>query len=370
MPSLDSRAPSSSLPVSRVVTGVTPECLSRELVVRRFRALLTDGATLVPAGTARRDPSVLLSRRYLPRHELRLFDATYFLNDFRYNEALGFFVAYVVLGERSGTRVRRIHPRLFYKDSSLIWRVASHFVHDHHEFWIGKGDVREEGRPGEEVLVSVEETTNLPFEIQAALDAVSRRTRRQRDDEAIELVVHEAPTGRIEPYADFIAPRRRAAERYAVNRGRRVARFHRRGDPTSLRFARGYQPDFSRGVVETHETMSQFFGGRLRKFRILSSNREVQYLFFASPTHAWVNHPQTLTTELSTYGVRTIDVIADGDVFLPGFEYHDDGDSQIPDGFVGEAHPLDPHRSDAGAWIEAMPVIREFRAKVLGKRPR
>ncbi len=361
---------STSTPVCRVITGVAPEPLSRSQVARRFRALLNDGATLVPAGTARHDPTILLSRRYLPRHEVKLFDATYLLNDFRYNEALGFFVAYIVLGELTGTRVRRIHPRLIYKDSSLLWRVASHFVHDHQEFWIGKGAVREEGRAGEEVLVSVEETTNLPFEIQSALDTISRRTRRQRDDLAIELVVREGPTGRIEPYEDFVSPRRRAPERHVVNRGRRVARFLRRGDPASLYFAKGYEPDFARGVLEAHQTVSKFFGGRLRKFRILSSNCEIQYLFFASPTHAWINHPQSLTTELSTYGVRTTDVMADGDVFLPGFEYHDEGDSQIPEGFAGEAHPKDPHRADASAWIEAMPVIQEFRATVLKNQRR
>ena len=112
---------------------------------------------------------------------------------------------------------------------------------------------------------------------------------------------------------------------------------------------------------------SSFFGGELRKYRIMSANRTIQYLFMASPTHAWVNPPQTLTTELSTYGVRTLDVLADDVLFVPGYEYHDPGDSQIPEGFAGDPHPKDPHRSDASAWLEALPVIREFRRRVLNR---
>ena len=55
----------------------------------------------------------------------------------------------------------------------------------------------------------------------------------------------------------------------------------------------------------------------------------------AGPRHAWIIPPQATTTELSTYGVRTVDVEADEDVFVPGFEYHFmDGDhlhTQIPE---------------------------------------
>jgi len=135
------------------------------------------------------------------------------------SRALGlrFLVGYVALGERSGAPIRAIHPRIFYKDSSLIWRVARHFVHDAEEYWIGKGDVRVEDRGGEEYLVSSEETT-LPLELQFALDDVSRR--RRRDDDAIGLIVREAPSGRIRPYADFSAPRRAAAARPRGTRSR------------------------------------------------------------------------------------------------------------------------------------------------------
>ena len=121
-------------------------------------------------------------------------------------------------------------------------------------------------------------------------------------------------------------------------------------------------------LLEENTTQSKFFGGTLCKFRILSSNREIQYLFFSSPTHAWVTHPQALSTELSTYGVRTVDVLAPDEMSIPGYEYHEDGHSQIPAGYAGAPHPMEPDRSDASAWLEELPVIRDFRAKVLRGR--
>ena len=359
-----------SPPRPRIVTGVAPVGRTPARVRERFRALLRAGATLRPAGEARRDPGVLLEPPYLARYEVRLFDATVFLTDYLYDEGLRFLVGYVALGERSGAPIRALHPRIFYKDSSLIWRVASHFVHDADEYWIGKGDVRVEDRDGVEFLVSSEETTNLPLELQFALDGVSRRRRRRRDDDAIGLIVREAPSGRIRPYADFSAPRLAAAARHAIHGGRPIARFRRPGDPSTLVFAPGFEPDFTRGLLEANATRSEFFGGALRKFRILSANRTIQYLFFASPTHAWLTHPQALSTELSTYGVRTVDVIAPDDLSIPGYEYHEDGHSQIPAGYAGPAHPWAPNRADASPWLEELPVIREFRGKLLCKRGR
>lgn len=355
-------------PAAQIVTRVAPVDLSPARVRRRFRELLDSGAALRPAGTARHDPAALLDGHYLPRHELHLFDATFFLTDLLFDEALGFLIAYVVLGERSDRRSRSIHPRIFYKDSSLMWRVASHFVHDEHEYWIGKGDVEIEVRGDHEHLATREETTNLPFELQFALDDVSRRKKRRRDDEAVALVLRQAPSGRIEPYADFSRPRRVASARCAIHDDRPIARFRRRGDPRSLSFARGFEPDFEDGLLEEHRSHSKFFGGELRKLRILSTNRTVQFLFFASPTHAWMAPPQALSTELSSYGVRTVDVFAPEELSIPGYEYHEDGHSQIPAGYVGAPNPLDPHRSDASAWLERLPVIEEFRAKVLRRQ--
>ncbi len=78
-----------------------------------------------------------------------------------------------------------------------------------------------------------------------------------------------------------------------------------------------------------------------------------------------------------SYGVRTIDVMADEDVFIPGYEYHfvDDTEnppvlvSQIPQGFVGEASEFDPSRADASPWLDRLPVVQEFRSRVLETPP-
>ena len=315
-------------------------------------------------------PEVLLER-YPPRCAVDLFSTTYFLSRYLYDEALGFMVGYLV--QESGDRAlpTEIFPRIFYKDSSLMWRVASHYVHDEEEYWIGKGDVREYRVGDHEYIASLEETTNLPLEVQSAFDTASRAEEREWDDDAIDLVLRRAPSGRIRPYEDFLRPRRLRGG--AVNGGQSVAWFEVPGNPESLRFAEGYAPDLDGGVVAESRSESSFFGGEMRKVRVVSENREIQYLFFASPTHAWLNPPQALTRELSTFGVRLVDVHADDDLTVPGYEYHEpgeDGPSQIPSGFAGAPHPEDPHRSDASAWLDALPVIQEFRAKVLDARAR
>ena len=92
----------------------------------------------------------------------------------------------------------------------------------------------------------------------------------------------------------------------------------------------------------------------------------------------WIIPPQTLTTELMSYGVRTIDANVDDDLCVPGYEYHFIDEtcdppalySQIPEGFAGRASRIDPARSSAAPWLEKLPVIREFRRKVLGRSRR
>jgi hypothetical protein len=320
----------------------------------------------------------LLEAGYLPRHRIDLFETTYYLTDVRENDDIRFFVAYVTSRKPAAGR-DALHPRIFYKDLSLVWRSASHFVRSRNENWIGKGDVRVSVEADEEVVTSAESTTDLPLEVQAAVEALSHGTRARRDPAAVGLVLRRGPDHRIEAYRDFTDPRRRAAAdpRNLVNHGRGIARFTRRNDPGSLRFAAGFEPDFARGILDVSASTSRLYGGRLRRFRILSSNRKVQYLFMAGPQHVWIIPAQAVTTEISSYGVRTVDVLADEELFVPGYEYHcedcgEDGgpDGQIPLGFAGEASAFDPSRADASAWLDRLPVIREFRRKVLARAPR
>jgi hypothetical protein len=342
---------------------------------REFRALLDGGVALRPAGRARRHPRRLLSLGYSPKHKLELFDTTFFLTNSLQNFYLRYFVAYVVQG-RPCESAKAAYPRIFYKDASLVWRSASHVGGTPDDLWIGKGDVAVVHEGDEEVTQSREATTDLPLELQAALEDLNRIPRRvPTDDDALHWVLRKGPDSRVGAYRDFTEPRRRARSnpRNLVNRGRPVAWFSRKHDPASLRFAKGYEPDFDRGILEVGEFTSKIYGGAIERYRILSRNRIVQYMFFAGPRQVWIVPPQATTTQLSSYGVRTVDVEADEDVFLPGYEYHFEDDSQdppvpysqIPPGFAGPASEVDDARADASPWLDRLPVIQEFRRKVL-----
>jgi hypothetical protein len=363
---------------TRIVPSVSVADRTPRQVEREFRALLEAGVPLVVAGTARRNPRRLLSLGYVPRHRLALFDTVFYLTRPRQNYYLRFFVAYVVQPV-PGTRRRAAYPRIFYKDAALVWRSGSHVGLLNGAFWIGKGDTDVVVDEHTETTSSREETTDLPLELQGALEELNRLPGSIPTDEAaLDLVLRRVPVGRVEPYRDFVAPRRRAQSdpRNLVNRGRPVAWFARKGDPATLRFARGYEPDFDAGVLERGRFGSRLYGGIVRRFRILSRNRRIQYQFFAAPRVAWIIPPQALTTELSSYGVRTVDVRADDDLFVPGLEYHfldDSWDppqlySQIPAGYAGAPSPVDDARADASPWLDRLPVIQEFRRKLL-RRP-
>ncbi|MEZ6014873.1 MAG: hypothetical protein R3F49_07165 [Planctomycetota bacterium] len=336
---------------------------------RRFQAHLEGGARIAPVGMARDEPEQLLAPSTRPIASLELFGHAVFLSRPLFDPHLGFMVAFVGRREGAERRVRTFWPRIFYKDISLVWRAATHVIHCPEEDWVGKGAVRWERDGDELVATSAEETTDLPYEVQAALDAASRLAKPRRDDSAALLVLRNAPAGRMEPYADFTRARARDQAVASIHRGRPIARFVVENDPESLVFARGFEPDFDAGLLSSSEAASNLYGGRVTKTRVLSTNRKVQYQFISSPTHVWINPPQALTTALTPYATRTLDVIAPPELFVPGFEYHFMDHSvdppalhtQIPPGFAGAPSAEDPMRADAAAWIERLPPVVAFR---------
>ena len=365
------------LPATEIIKSVKPDDHPPATVARGFRRLVERGARIAVAGSAREDVTRLLSIGYTPKHRVELFGSVFFLTNQRREDEFRFFVAYVLPANRARRPARQqvLFARIFYKDSSLIWRAASHYIDSDDDQWIGKGDLKTVWEDGEEVWASAEETTNLPLEIQDALDTISRRAGRVREDKrAISLVLRRAPDGRIRPYEDFSGPRRRAMASAAdrVNGGRDVAWFERQDDPASLRFAPGFEPDLARGVSDRSDLRSRFYGGKVYRYRVLSRNREIQYGFVAAPRQVWILPAQALTTELSSFGVRTVDVHADENLYLPGYEFHyleSSGPaarlhSQIPAGFAGAPSALDPSRADTSRWNDALPVIREFRRRI------
>jgi hypothetical protein len=364
---------------TRIVESVLPAELSSRQVASEFRKALDDGLRIRCAGSAKNDPESLLRLGYAPRHKLELFDVQFYLSHMRIDENFRFFVAYVVLPDSKGRPGRTAYPRIFYKDSSLVWRSATHYIRSDDENWIGKGALKWVREGDDLVLASAEETTNLPLELQCGLDVASRASgKARRDARATDLVLRRAPDHRAEPYSDFSGPRAKAYAdpRNRIHGGKPIATFAKPGDPTSLRFVAGFEPDFRKGKIDETQSMSRIYDGLIRKFRFLSRNRRIQYQFIAGPRHVWIIPPQTTQSGLTSYGVRPIDVEVDEDLCLPGYEYHfiDPNQdppqlfSQIPPGFAGKASEVDPDRADASPWIEKMPVIRRFRAEVLKRR--
>lgn len=351
------------------VSASTPSPLPARRIEREFWRLLDDGVELRCAGEAADAPRRLLSLGHTPKSKIELFETAFYLTHPRQNPDLRYFVGYVVQG-------RTAHARLFYKDVSLIWRVASHLVLTENELWIGKGDLTP--CPDDEEAFSLESTTDLPLEVQGAFETLNQTSSRVRQDmNALRLVLRRAPADRVAAYEDFTRPRQRAQAdpRNLVHGGRRVVYFSRPGVPESLRFVRGFEPDLEFGPMEVSRGRSSFYGGDFRRARFLSRNRKIQYLVYVGPRHTWMIPPQALTTELSSYGVRTIDVAVDEDAFVPGFEYHfwdEDADppvlhSQIPEGFVGPLHEVDDSRADASAWLQRLPILEQLRQTVESK---
>jgi hypothetical protein len=377
----DGRRVSSAAIPTQIIPSVECASSTPAQVAREFHSLLESGARFHAAGRARRNPRQILQAGYSPKHRLDLFGTRIYLSNVRQNPELRFYVAYVI--PPRGPRAKAdIHARIFYKDLSLVWRAASHMSYDYDgSLWIGKGDVRHYVKDGYDLIESIESTTDLPFEIQDALEGRLKALRRvPPDGRVLELVLRRSPANRIAPYDDFTRPRRQAAAnpRNRINGGKSVARFRREGDPTSLEFVRGFEPDFAHGIIEVTHAKSRLYGGHLRRFRILSCNKRIQYVFIAGPQQVWIIPPQATTSQLSSYAVRTIDVIADADLFVSGWDYHyldTDRDppelyTQIPEGFAGRPCPDDENKADASPWLDRTPIVREFRRRVLGQRVR
>lgn len=333
-------------------------------------SLLKRGAQLVLPND--HQPTRVL-RQYPPRYGLRLFDTTIYLSRVLQNESIRFFVAFVT----QDSSPQKVFARLFYKDISLIWRCASHYAQFDTGVWIGKGAVTTVVEDGMEYLESLEATTDLPLEIQTALEDFSHRLKViPYDEAAIPIALRRGPRQRIQPYQDFLAPRAKAAKNIAglPNRGRSVARFRRATDPTSLHFVAGFEPDFVAGVLERASLASSLYGGAVTRYRILSVNRQIQFSFVASSKHFFIGSVQSVSSKLSSFAVRVVDAVVDETLLLPGYDYHfldEEVDppqlhSQIPKGFAGPQSRADPSRADTSRWLNRVPVLRAFAHAHLG----
>ena len=345
------------------VASIVPAPQAPKVVAAEFHARLAQGQLVFPNGHR---PTAAL-QQYPPRYRLRLFDTTVYLSRVLQNESIRFFVAYVAQDHKP----EKIFARLFYKDISLIWRCASHYAEFDNGVWIGKGAVTTVVEGGKEYVESLEATTDLPLEMQTALEVFSHRLKTiPYDEAAIPIALRRAPTHRIEPYQDFLRPREKAAEKPEdlPNRGRRIAWFRRANDPSSLHFVAGFQPDLTAGVLERAPLQSSLYGGEVTRYRILSVNGQVQYSMVASAQHFFIASVQSISSVLSSFALRVVDAVVDETVLLPGYDYHfldEDVDppqwhSQIPPGFAGARSKADPSRADTSRWLNRVPVLRAF----------
>lgn len=358
--------------ITRIPTATITNAAAKDKTARQvgdqFGRLLGSGYRLRADGQAKTDPANLLRIGYTPKYEIELFDTRFFLCNQRDVLGLKALPAYVLPAPQWRRGKPTIYARVFYKDSSLVWRSASHYIDTPDERWLGKGAVRFREKRGARDWFSAEETTNLPLEMQAALDDVSHRgPRKQNDQRVLSQVLRNAPPDRVWPYQDFEAPRARAMTVRAnrINNNRNIAWFTDDDDPRSLQIEPGFEPDFN-AVIDVSTSRSFMYGGEIHKYRVASTNRRIQYFFVAGPHHVWLVNPQAFTVELSSYGLRTVDVVADEELCIPGYEFFDNAgtgeiDSQIPPGFAGPVCPIDPDRADASPWNERLPIIRAFR---------
>lgn len=366
---------SNAIQVAQIL-NVAASSESSGVIARKFRQLFNAGHQLRADGLAKSNPAQLLHLGYTPKHEIELFGTRFFLCNQRDAHGLKVMPAYVLPARRQARGKPAIYARVFYKDSSLVWRSASHYINTHNEQWIGKGAVRWVNKTGMRGWFSAEETTNLPLEMQAALDEVSQRgPRKQNDQRVLSLVLRNAPSTRVRPYIDFAGPRLSAMKLAAnrINNNKTVAWFAASNDPASLQIAAGFEPDFS-AIIDVSPSRSSMYGGSINKYRIGSKNKQIQYLFVAGPKHVWIVNPQSFGVELSSYGVRTVDVVVDEDLCIPGYEFFDNAgtgeiDNQIPPGFAGDPCPIDPDRADASPWNDRMPIIKSFRRALLSVDP-
>ena len=272
------------IPVKTVANVTADETTPRQ-VGEQFRRLLKTGHRLRADGQAKTDAEQLLNIGYTPKYKIDLFGTSFFLCNQRDAEALKVMPAYVLPATQTRAREATIHARVFYKDSSLVWRSASHYINTHDVHWIGKGAVRWTNKRGERGWYTAEETTNLPLEMQAALDEVSQRGPRKHNDKRIlPLVLRNAPSDRVRPYQDFEGPRSTAMKPKAnrINNNRSICWFTDENDPGSLQFEPGFEPDFD-ALLDISTSRSSMYGGEIKKYRIASSNRLIQYFFVAGP---------------------------------------------------------------------------------------
>ncbi|MCX5701739.1 MAG: methyltransferase domain-containing protein, partial [Candidatus Omnitrophica bacterium] len=298
----------------------------------------------------------LLQNGFVPQYKISLNGMDYYLSKPYTSQRNGrpYFIGFLHrINPETG--VEEIFARTIYKSNSQnIWRIASS---EGPGGWIGKG-------------LEDEMTTNAPLEIQSSLEKLCLDNGK--------LEIKEGFYDDLEKRADFKSPEEFnhtiLLHGEELNGGISIGSFAETGNPESYRFQNGFEPDFNNGVIEEFNTYSPIYGD-VESYRMLSNNKQVQFVFNVDrENRVWIGAVQSVTPRFTRFGVRAdrIDIGAmemeniEGvnrpvDILMPASEY----DTQIPKGYIGN-HKADRYY-DASPFIDKIPVIKEFRQKVLEK---
>ena len=254
-----------------ILPGVQPDPRDPRALATEFRAALADGVRLRPSGEAKQDPTPAansplrgaLSHRPLPGSNLS--DRVPLRRQPEFHGRVRRTVGVL----RSRRRVRTTRGSST-KDSSLVWRVATHFVRSEDDNWIGKGDTKWELIRRRRVLVQRGGDREPAFsrcrKRSTSLAGAARShggiTTRSRSScsAATEIASN--------PFAEFVTPRRRAAERYRIHGGKPIARFHSQGRSQHAALREGLRTGLpTRGWWTQSSSHSKLYGGPVTKFR-------------------------------------------------------------------------------------------------------
>ena len=288
------------------------------------RALTAQETAEVQAHWWSIDPELL--RAFAPKHEIVWNGRVFYLST-PYIASLGAspaVVVYVSVRDRHTGRPTMaawlVQKELARNVWQIIWRVVQEGI---------------ERRPA----------TDAPLELAAAFEALYQQENRRV------IIARNGYAGLLIDQAAWLEPMS------AIS----IDTFTRRGDPRSFVFRTGYEPDLVSGVRERFVSSSPRLHRHVRSFRVLSANREVQYLMHVAgidgQPRAWIGAVQSTTFTMTPAGLRSVAVAVEADFTLPASAYY----RLIPAGYRGAQVEEGAPYFDASSFTNALPDMAGVR---------
>lgn len=249
-----------------------------------------------------------------------------------------------------------LYVRAFYKSNShAIWKVDSHRVH------IKPSDDKEldEARKGWFGKGINQESVTLPSEIQSSMNEIisahygQNLAQNKKLNNSFYRVVLKESTRR--PPKEFTR-----SMVYEPEISKRFAHFKKPNDPESLEIYAGYGPELDKPPLEKYSEYNEHYRGIVDSYVINSKNGALHYIFNVSKKRkVWISAVQSSSALLTRFGVKREKIKVPTGLMVQAQEYLD----EIPKGFAGKrVHSV---YYDASAWVDKLPINKEFREKVL-----